>query len=217
MTGGSVRVVVIDDDMLLRSGLRLILDGDPAITVVGEAGTGKGGVALIRKEHPDVALVDIRMPDGDGVEVVREVRAHPQTANVAVVMLTALDTDTAVMDSLDAGASGFLLKTVAPVELVASIHAAAAGQQILSPAVLRTLVGLARTGHPVHSDDREWAGLSMREREVAQLIACGLTNQEIARKLTISLPTVKTHVASVMKKLGVDNRVRIAVAALENQ
>lgn len=228
-----------DDEALLRQGLVLMLDGAEGIEVVGEASNGKAAVEVVQRARPDVVLMDIRMPVMTGIEAVGALRELG--VDVPVVMLTAFDTDSFILRSLEAGAVGFLLKTTAPEALVRSIKAAAAGQQLLSAEVLAKLVGMAgdageRPGENGNGGAVRFGGtlkgsgsdavaseafsatrleaLSPREKEIALLIAQGLGNAEIAEKLFISMPTVKTHVARILEKLQVSNRVQIAIAVL---
>lgn len=238
--GEATRIVVVDDEALLRQGLVLMLDGADGIDVVGEASNGKLAVEVIQRERPDVVLMDIRMPVMTGIEAVRTLRELG--IDVPVIMLTAFDTDAFILRSLEAGAVGFLLKTTAPEALVRSIKAAAAGQQLLSAEVLSKLVGMAGHGpdgsmgsgsaasdggdESVAAKSGAGSGelsaarrldvLSPREKELALLIAQGMGNAEIAEKLYISIPTVKTHVARILEKLQVSNRVQIAIAVLRD-
>ena len=239
MTEQVTRIVVADDEALLRQGLVLMLDGAEGIEVVGEASNGKAAVEVVQRVRPDVVLMDIRMPVMTGIEAVGALRELG--VDVPVIMLTAFDTDSFILRSLEAGAVGFLLKTTAPEALVRSIKAAAAGQQLLSAEVLAKLVGMAgdageRPGENGNGGAVRFGGtlkgsgsdavaseafsatrleaLSPREKEIALLIAQGLGNAEIAEKLFISMPTVKTHVARILEKLQVSNRVQIAIAVL---
>ena len=212
-----IRVVLVDDEPLLRHGLRMIMEGAPGISVIGEAGNGKEGVELILAEEPDVVLMDIRMPVMDGIEATAQLHSLAGARDIPVVMLTAFDTDEFILHALRAGAVGFLLKTTAPEALVASVRAAAQGQQQLSPKVLENLVGLAA---PPPQPEQEMiqpsglAELSERENEIAQLVAQGLSNSEIAEQLFISLTTVKTHMKHILAKIDGTNRVHIAIAVL---
>lgn len=204
-----IRVLLVDDEPLIRAGLRMILDGAGGIAVVGEAADGLDAAARVTDLHPHVVLMDVRMPRCDGVEATRTIRArtHPPT----VVMLTAFDTDDFLLRALDAGASGFLLKHTPPAELVAAVQQAADGTMSFSPSVLQRLVTHAtRAPQPTASDPLD--GLSAREAEIARLVADGLTNAEIAGHLFLSLPTIKTHLARIFDKLGVTSRVQLALA-----
>ena len=212
-----IRVVLVDDEPLLRHGLRMILEGAPGISVIGEAGNGKEGIELILAEEPDVVLMDIRMPVMDGIEATAQLHSLAGARDIPVVMLTAFDTDEFILHALRAGAVGFLLKTTAPEALVASVRAAAQGQQQLSPKVLENLVGLAATPPQPEQEMIQPSGLaelSERENEIAQLVAQGLSNSEIAEQLFISLTTVKTHMKHILAKIDGTNRVHIAIAVL---
>lgn len=212
-----IRVVLVDDEPLLRHGLRMILEGAPGISVIGEAGNGKEGIELILAEEPDVVLMDIRMPVMDGIEATAQLHSLAGARDIPVVMLTAFDTDEFILHALRAGAVGFLLKTTAPEALVASVRAAAQGQQQLSPKVLENLVGLAATPPQPEQEmiqPSKLAELSERENEIAQLVAQGLSNAEIAEQLFISLTTVKTHMKHILAKIDGTNRVHIAIAVL---
>ena len=212
-----IRVVLVDDEPLLRHGLRVILEGAPGISVIGEAGNGKEGIELILAEEPDVVLMDIRMPVMDGIEATAQLHSLAGARDIPVVMLTAFDTDEFILHALRAGAVGFLLKTTAPEALVASVRAAAQGQQQLSPKVLENLVGLAATPPQPEQEMIQSSGLdelSEREHEIAQLVAQGLSNAEIAEQLFISLTTVKTHMKHILAKIDGTNRVHIAIAVL---
>ena len=214
-TVSEIRVVLVDDEPLLRHGLRMILEGAPGIEVIGEAGNGKEGVELILAEEPDVVLMDIRMPVMDGIEATAQLHSLAGVRDIPVVMLTAFDTDEFILHALRAGAVGFLLKTTAPEALVASVRAAAQGQQQLSPKVLENLVGLADTPPQPEQEmiqPSKLAELSERENEIAQLVAQGLSNAEIAEQLFISLTTVKTHMKHILAKIDGTNRVHIAIA-----
>ena len=216
-TVSEIRVVLVDDEPLLRHGLRMILEGAPGISVIGEAGNGKEGIELILAEEPDVVLMDIRMPVMDGIEATAQLHSLAGARDIPVVMLTAFDTDEFILHALRAGAVGFLLKTTAPEALVASVRAAAQGQQQLSPKVLENLVGLAATPPQPEQEMIQPSGLaelSERENEIAQLVAQGLSNAEIAEQLFISLTTVKTHMKHILAQIDGTNRVHIAIAVL---
>ncbi|MCG7247384.1 response regulator transcription factor [Corynebacterium simulans] len=199
----ALKVVLVDDEALLRSGLRLML-ANAGIKVVGEASNGKDAIAVVLDALPDVVLMDIRMPVMDGIEALGKL-----PASIPVVMLTAFDTDEFIVDALQAGAVGFLLKSTPPEALVAAVRAAAAGQPMLSREVLERLL----SPRPKRKN-RRLAHLSDREMEIAELVADGLSNQQIAQQLFISLPTVKTHVQKILKKLGGTSRVHVAIAVL---
>lgn len=217
------RILIVDDEMLMRQGLSLMLDGADGIEVIGEAANGKEALDFIAKESPDVVLMDIRMPVMDGLEAVETLAQRQPTANrTPVVMLTAFDTQEFVMRALRAGAVGFLLKTTPPQGLVNAVKAAATGQQMLSPEVLTQLIkqqeqAESTTQHPEPKVHPGLATLSEREREVADMIAEGLGNAEIAARAFISPTTVKTHVKHIMEKLDVPSRIHIAIAVLEGR
>jgi DNA-binding NarL/FixJ family response regulator len=213
----SIRVVVADDQDLVRTGLSMILDAQPDIEVVGQAPDGPAALELARRLRPDVLLVDIRMPGLDGVEVTRRL-AGPDVADpMAVVVITTFDLDEYVHGALRAGARGFLLKDAGPDLLVQAIHAAADGEALIAPNVTRrllaTLAGQAPATEPVQPIEP----LTEREEEVLLLVARGRTNAEIAAELYIGLSTVKTHVASLLAKLGARNRVEIAMWAYDTK
>lgn len=204
-----VRTLLVDDEPLIRAGLRMILDGAAGVEVVGEAGDGRAGVQAAAALRPDVVLMDLRMPVLDGIAATREIVGAGHGA--AVVVLTSFDTEGFIADALDAGAQGFLLKSAPPEELTEAVRQAAAGAMPFTPAVLRRVAQLAaRASRPDDAD--QLAELSERELEVALLIADGLGNQEIADRLYLSLPTVKTYVSRLFGKLDASNRVQIALA-----
>lgn len=205
-----VTVVLADDEVLLRAGLRLMLDGSRGIEVVGEAGDGDEAVRVARRTSPDVVLMDIRMPRRDGLDAARELAG----TGTAVVLLTAFDTDDFILEALEAGAAGFLLKDTRPAELVDAVLRAAEGDLRLSPSVLARLVALAgdrrrSSGRSVESATLD--RLTERERAVAEAVGRGLTNAEIAADLHLGLATVKTHLVAVSTKLGTTNRVQVAL------
>ena len=205
----SIRVVVVDDQDLVRTGLVMIVNAHPDFEVVGEAADGLAAIELVTRLRPDVLLIDIRMPGLDGVEVTRRLAGPGVADPVAVVVITTFDSDDYVLGAVRAGARGFLLKDAGPALLIQAIQAAADGEALIAPSVtprlLATLVD--RAPGPVSQPvDR----LTPREEEVLVLVAKGGTNAEIAQELFISLTTVKTHVAALMAKLGVRNRVEIA-------
>ena len=203
------RLLLVDDEPLIRAGLRLILDGSHGIRVVGEAGDGLAAVQAVAALRPDVVLLDIRMPTMDGIEATRRITAGPHAP--AVVMLTAFDTEGFIADALDAGAQGFLLKSAPPEELVAGVVRGASGDMPFSPAVLRRVASLAaQTGRRWHEPD-PLEGLSERERHIAECVALGHSNAEIADELFLSLATVKTYLTRVFTKTGAPSRVHLAL------
>ncbi|MCI2957216.1 response regulator transcription factor [Agromyces atrinae] len=206
-----IRVVIVDDDALVRKGLVLLLGADPGIRVVGEAVDGLDAEAVIARGRPDVVLMDIRMPRCDGIAATaREIAARP---SLAVLVLTTFDADDDVVRALQAGARGYLLKDSAPTDLVAAVRAAAAGTPTLAPAVLERVIRLAAHSTRPRSDDERRAldSLTAREREVADAVARGLSNAEIAADLYLTIATVKSHVGRVMAKLDASSRVQVAV------
>ena len=213
-----ISVVLVDDEQALRRGIRFILEGAADIEVVAEASNGRDGVARVLDLRPDVVLMDIRMPVMDGIEAAGKLRAS--APDIPVVMLTAFDTDEFIVDALHAGAMGFLLKTIEPERLVSAVRAVAAGQQLLSPKALKNLLALKRPEPAPAAKAPEPSPLeelSERENEVAQLVAQGLDNQEIAGQLYVSVTTVKTHIKHILDKLGGTNRVHIAIAVLKSR
>lgn len=202
-------VLLVEDEMLVRAGLRLVLDGTQGITIAGEAGDGLAGVQAVQALRPDVVLCDIRMPGLDGIECARRIASLPDAP--PVIMLTAFDTEVFVADALDAGASGFLLKSSPPQELVDAVLGAASGELVFSPAVLRRVVDLAARPRPGREQAQRLATLSERELEVARAVAAGLTNADIADTLHLSLATVKTYLNRIFDKTGATNRVQLAL------
>jgi DNA-binding NarL/FixJ family response regulator len=212
----SIRVVVADDQDLVRAGLVMILGAQPGLEVVGEAADGLQALEVATRLRPDVLLIDIRMPGLDGVEVTRRL-AGPQVADpMAVVVITTFDLDEYVLGALRAGARGFLLKDAGPELLVQAIHAAAHGDALIAPNVTRRLLATFADQAPQRST-QPVDPLTEREEEVMALVARGRTNAEIAAELFIGLSTVKTHVASLMAKLGVRNRVELAIWAYDTK
>lgn len=236
-----VRILLVDDESLMRAGLKLLLDGAENLQVVGEAADGAEAAELAGQLSPDVVLMDIRMPRVDGIEGCRLVRALPQPPEV--LMLTAFDTDSFILDALEAGALGFMLKDTPPRQLVEAVQETAAGRSTVSSQVLSRLIAVAtaqgrqlgapeaRPGSVSVSDGEQSSSqgaasrpevgsgpgldvLSAREREIAEAVARGLTNSEIAEEMFLSITTVKTHVASIFAKLEVTNRVQVAIRVL---
>jgi len=201
MTDPAIRIVVADDHPVVRDGIRGMLERDPRMAVVGEAGDGREAVALVRATNPDLVLMDLRMPGGDGVSAIRELRATDST-RPRILVLTTYDTDRDIHAAIDAGADGYLLKATSRTELVDAVVRAAAGQSVLGASAARSLVERNRT-----------ATLTERELQVLAAIARGGTNQEVARELLVSEATVKTHLLHLYPKLGVRDRaaaVRVA-------
>jgi DNA-binding NarL/FixJ family response regulator len=215
MTGPRVRVLIVDDDALMRAGLRGVLSSDPAIELVGEASDGRQAVHRTRQLRPDIVLMDVRMPDLDGISATRQLLATFPEARV--VILTTFEQDDYIFGALSAGASGFLLKRTRPEELIAAIHVIAACDSLLSPSVTSRVIGrMARQPAPDASRDARLDELTPREREVLELVARGLSNGEIAAALVIEESTVKTHVKRILLKLGVRDRVQAVIFAYES-
>ena len=207
-----IRVAVVDDQDLVRSAFVLLLRSHPGVTVVGEAGDGRAAVALARAARPDVVLMDVRMPGMDGLEATRQIVADERCRGVRVLVLTTYDDDELVHGALRAGASGFLLKDVRPQHLLDAIEVVAAGEALLAPTVTRRLIELFATlpaPRPMHP------GITDRERDVLRAVARGLTNQEIAVALHLGYGTVKTHVSSLLLKLGCRDRAQLVMYAYE--
>jgi DNA-binding NarL/FixJ family response regulator len=207
------RVVIVDDQEMVRTGLGMVLESEPDLEVVGEAGDGEQAVRVVTRERPDVVLMDVRMPGTDGIEATgRITEAHPE---VAVIMLTTFDLDEYVYGALRAGASGFLLKDAPADDLVAAIRVVASGEALLAPSITKRLIAefAARreTTAPQGLDS-----LTEREVEVLRLVARGMTNAEIAAELYLGETTVKTHVSRLLTKLGLRDRVQLVVAAYES-
>ena len=214
-TAEPVRVLIVDDDDLMRAGLRGVLSSDEGIEVVGEESDGRGAVYRTRVARPDVILMDVRMPELDGIGATREVLADFPEAKI--VILTTFEQDDYIFGALSAGASGFLLKRTPPEELIAAIHTIAAGNSLLSPSVTsRVIERMAKSPVPSGSDDAALEELTRREREVLELVAAGLSNAEIAAELVIEGSTVKTHVTRILAKLGLRDRVQAVIYAYEH-
>jgi DNA-binding NarL/FixJ family response regulator len=210
----SIRILVVDDQSLVRAGFVKLLEPEPDLQVVGEAGDGGEAVDATMRTRPDVVLMDIRMPRMDGIESTRRIRAQARAPRVLV--LTTYDLDEYVFDALKAGASGFLLKDAPADQLIAGIRVLAAGDALLAPTVTRRLVEeFARRPLPPPDGPAELAELTAREREILTLVARGLTNAEIAERLVVGESTVKTHVGNVFSKLALRDRVQAVVLAYE--
>jgi DNA-binding NarL/FixJ family response regulator len=215
MTAARVRVLIVDDDDLMRAGLRGVLSSDASIEVVGEASDGRDAVYRTRLLQPDVVLMDVRMPDLDGIAATAELLdAFPE---VRVVIVTTFEQDDYIFGALRAGASGFLLKRTRPEELVAAVHTVAAGDSLLSPSVTsRVIERMARQPASDMATDERLDELTPREREVLELVARGLSNGEIAAALVVEESTVKTHVRRMLAKLGARDRVQAVIFAYES-
>jgi DNA-binding NarL/FixJ family response regulator len=213
----SVRVLLVDDQALIRAGFRMILEAEDDIDVVGECGDGTQAIDSVKRLRPDVVLMDIRMPEMDGIEATRRIVGADGEAPVKVLMLTTFDLDEYVYDALRAGASGFLLKDVPADQLVAGIRLVGQGDALLAPSVTRRLIEeFSRSGRGARSQPPGLEELTPRELEVFRLMARGMSNAEIAADLIVSETTVKTHVARILMKLGVRDRVQAVVLAYES-
>ncbi len=211
-----IRVLLADDQHLVRAGFRALLEAEDGIDVVGEAATGRDAVALVKQQHPDVVLMDIRMPDGDGLWATEEIVRDPELGGTHIVIVTTFELDEYVAQAITAGASGFLVKDTEPVDLIRAVRVAAAGDALLSPGVTRRLLervaGGLRPAPPTAALD----ALTEREREVLALVGQGLSNGEIGERLFLSPLTAKTHVSRIMQKLDARDRVHLVVLAYES-
>jgi DNA-binding NarL/FixJ family response regulator len=212
----SVRIVLADDQTLVRSGFRVLLERADDIDVVGEASDGAEAIERVRLARPDVVLMDIRMPGIDGLDATRRIVSDPRLAGVRVIILTTFDRDEYVFQALHAGASGFLLKDIDPEDLRDAVRVVAQGDALLSPSVTRRLIAefVSQPGRKRHSP-AELTELTDREREVLAHVAAGLSNDEIAERLVISPATAKTHVSRILLKLGARDRAQLVVIAYE--
>jgi DNA-binding NarL/FixJ family response regulator len=212
-----IRVLLADDQALVRAGFRVLIDSDPDLEVVGEAADGREAYELAVTAQPDVVLMDIRMPNLDGIGATAQIVADPRTAGVRVLVLTTFDLDEYVFQALRAGASGFLVKDTQPTELLAAIRVVAAGEALLSPRVTRTVIAeFANRPQPgAKVDGGALAFLTDREREVLTLIGQGLSNSEITETLVIGAATTKTHVSRLLSKLNARDRAQLVVTAYE--
>jgi DNA-binding NarL/FixJ family response regulator len=213
---GPVKVLLADDQALVRAGFKMLLDVEDDVTVVGEAADGADAVEQVRRHRPEVVLMDIRMPVLDGLEATRQIAATRGLEGVRVLILTTYDTDAYVFEALQAGASGFLLKDCGPAELLHAIRVIAAGEALLAPRITRRLIAQFTATHAAHHTSQErLAELTQREREVLALVGRGLSNHEIAEQLVISKATARTHVSRVIGKLGARDRAQLVVVAYQ--
>jgi DNA-binding NarL/FixJ family response regulator len=211
-----IRVLLADDQRLVRAGFRSMLEDEPDIEVVGEVGDGTAAVAHCRELLPDVVLMDIRMPETDGLEAARQIAADARLADVKVVILTTFDLDDYIYGALRAGASGFLVKDTEPEELIHAVRVAARGDALISPSVTRRLIAEFAGRVKAPEPSPRLNALTDREREVMRLVAAGLSNDEIARRLVLSPATAKTHVSRIMTKLDARDRSQLVVLAYES-
>ncbi|GAT69391.1 luxR family transcriptional regulator [Planomonospora sphaerica] len=210
-----VRVLLAEDQVLIRDSFKLLIDATPGLAVVGEAGTGAEAVLLARRHRPDVVLMDVRMPDMDGIEATRRICADPVSAGARVLILTTFDLDEYVYASLQAGASGFLLKSAAATELLAAIRIVASGEALLAPTVTRRLITEFLQGPRPAPAVRDLGDVTQREREVLALVGRGMSNSEIAEHLHLTVGTVKTHIGRLLAKLQARDRAQLVIAAYE--
>ncbi|GAA4287033.1 response regulator transcription factor [Georgenia daeguensis] len=210
-----ISIVLVDDQELVRSGLRALAENDGDIRVVGEAATGRAGLSRVRELRPDVVLMDIRMPEMDGLEATRAVVADPDLRDVRVLVLTTFDEDEHVFEAIRAGAAGYLLKDISPDELRRAVRVVAAGESLLSPQVTTTVMRSVAAGAPASVDPSRLAGLTDRERDVLEQVGRGLTNAEIARELYLSPATARTYVSRLLGKLGARDRAQLVILAYE--
>ncbi|WP_328605610.1 response regulator transcription factor [Amycolatopsis sp. NBC_00345] len=213
----TIRVLLADDQVLVRAGFRVLLETEDGFEVVGEAGDGEQAVALAAEHRPDIVVMDVRMPGTDGLAATRRITADPELAGVKVLVLTTFDVDEYVYEALRSGASGFLLKDTEPVELLRALHVIAKGEALLAPTVTRRLIA-EFVGRPEHRrvDPSAVREVTDREREVLALVAGGLSNDEIAAHLVISTATARTHVSRIMTKIGARDRAQLVVLAYES-
>ncbi|QGV80808.1 response regulator [Streptomyces ficellus] len=216
----TIRVIIVDDQAMVRAGFAALLSAQADIDVVGEAPDGRAGVSVARSTHPDVVLMDVRMPEMDGLAAAREILSPPPGVvhRPKVLMLTTFDVDDYVYEALRAGASGFLLKDAPPADLIGAVRVVAAGEALLAPSVTRRLIADFAASRPAPRRDRSVRlnGLTPRETEVLELIARGLSNQEIAGHLVLAEQTVKTHIGRVLSKLDLRDRAQAVIFAYES-
>ncbi len=210
----SIRVVVVHDQALVRAGFRVLVNSAPDLQVVGEASNGEEAVAVVSSTHPDVVLMDVRMPKVDGLEATRRILSKPSESSVRILMLTTFDLDEYVFDALRAGASGFLLKDTPPEDLLSAIRVIAAGEALLAPSVTRRLIA-EFAGRPAPPTSDRLDALTDRELEVLKAVGNGLSNAEIADELHMSVATTKTHVSRILAKVSARDRTQLVVIAFQ--
>jgi DNA-binding NarL/FixJ family response regulator len=214
-TGDPIRVFLLDDHEVVRRGVHDLLDDEPDITVVGEAATVEQALVRVPALRPDVAVLDVRLPDGDGVTVCRELRST--MPDLACLMLTSFDDEEALLDSIMAGASGYVLKQIQGSDLVSAVRTVARGQSLLDPSATARLMARLRGGEQQEKEPDALPGLTDREREILALIGEGLTNRQIGQRLYLAEKTVKNHISRLLAKLGVERRIQAAVIATQAQ
>jgi two-component system, NarL family, response regulator DevR len=214
-SGDPIRVFLLDDHEVVRRGVHDLLDDEPDITVVGEAGTVEQALVRVPALRPDVAVLDIRLPDGDGVSVCRELRSR--MPELACLMLTSFDDEEALLDSIMAGASGYVLKQIQGSDLVSAVRTVAAGQSLLDPSATAKVMARLRGDQTKEPEPDALPGLTEREREILALIGEGLTNRQIGQRLYLAEKTVKNHISRLLAKLGVERRIQAAVIATQAQ
>jgi DNA-binding NarL/FixJ family response regulator len=212
-----IRVLIADDEALVRGGFRVLIETEPGMVVVGEAADGATAVELTRQTHPDVVLMDIRMPGVDGLRATHQIAADPDLVGVHVLILTTFDHDEYVIEALGAGAAGFLIKNTEPRQLLHGIRVVAGGEALLSPGLTRRLIARLTTRTSPRLDAGALAQLTTRERQIVGLVAHGLSNTDIATALTISHATAKTHVSRAMAKLGARDRAQLVALAYQHR
>ena len=211
-----IRILLADDQTLIRAGFRALLDAEPDMAVVGECGTGQDAVRLAAREHPDVMLMDIRMPNGDGLEATRQIMAAKDLAGTRIIILTTFELDEYIAEAVRAGAAGFLVKDTEPEELLRAVRVVHDGDALLSPSVTRRIMAQLAVQSRAAKPPASLNQITEREREVLRLVGEGLNNAEIAEKLFITPLTAKTHVSRIMTKLLVRDRVQLVVLAYES-
>lgn len=211
-----IRILLADDQTLIRAGFRALLDAEPDMAVVGECGTGQDAVRLAAREHPDVVLMDIRMPNGDGLEATRQIMAAKDLAGTRIIILTTFELDEYIAEAVRAGAAGFLVKDTEPEELLRAVRVVHDGDALLSPSVTRRIMAQLAVQSRAAKPPASLNQITEREREVLRLVGEGLNNAEIAERLFITPLTAKTHVSRIMTKLLVRDRVQLVVLAYES-
>ena len=212
----SISVALADDQALVRMGLRVLIESEDDLELAGEAENGRAAVDLVRRTRPDVLLMDIRMPELDGISALRLITAAPELAGVRVIMLTTFELDEYVFDALQAGAAGFLIKDSEPADMLRAVRLVAAGESLLSPSVTRRVIESFTSRSALRRPHPRLADLTDREREVLGLIGEGLSNEEIAGRLVVSPATARTHVSRAMVKLGARDRAQLVVIAYQS-